>query len=140
MRPLVAVRIIDDRPFVAGLAAEEHRDAVMRIPSGAPQRLRMRRGQRTEIAPLVFGKVVTPDGRIVQINLSPPLPSVAAAERRETKIALLQWIEDILLAAANAGRLDVGLLVSPLRRERIEGPHLGMLLAAAALIMSAITD
>jgi hypothetical protein len=48
--------------------------------------------------------------------------------------------EDVLPSAANSRRRGVRFLQRPFRRERVEGPEFRMLLAAAALIVSSISD
>ena len=92
------------------------------------------------VPPDVRAEIVGPDRRIVEVDLPPPLPPVAPAECREAEEESLGRLEDVLLGAADPRRRDVRLPQGPLRREGLEGPDLGALLAAAALVVAAVAD
>ena len=86
--PFVAVRVVGQRLARAAFAAEDERHLLVAVPRGAAQRRDVRRGQRTHVAPFVCREVVGPDRRVVQIDLAPPLPAVAAAEGRKADVAV----------------------------------------------------
>src|SRR5688572_27781087 len=94
--------IIGKRLARAAFPAEHDRDLLVAVPRRAPQRRDVRRRQRAQIAPCVRRKVVSPDRRIVQINLAPPLPAVAAAEGGEADVTRADRVENVLRVAADA--------------------------------------
>src|SRR6185503_11764796 len=110
------------------------------VPRGTAQGRNVRCRERAHVAPGVGGEVVAPDRCIIEINLAPPLPAVAAAERRETNVAGTGRYERILGVATNAGRRSVRFPQCPFRRERIERPDFRALFAATALIVSAVAN
>src|SRR5262249_370140 len=95
---------------------------------------------RAEVAPGVLGQVVAPGGGVVQVDLAEPLPAVVAAEGGEAQEAPAGRVEDVLLGAADAGRRSVRLLQLPPGGGRVVGPGLGVLLAAAALVVAGPAD
>ncbi|GDY18831.1 hypothetical protein LBMAG56_01760 [Verrucomicrobiota bacterium] len=52
----------------------------------------------------------------------------------------MHGVEDVLLSAADAGREGVGFLEIPAGGAGIEGPGLGVLFAAAALVVAAVAE
>src|SRR5262249_40357713 len=65
------------------------------------------------------------------------LPSMIAAERSETYEPTVHGIVDVLLRAAHAGGRRIRLDQTPPIRRGLVGPHLGVLLTPAALVVSA---
>src|SRR5262245_52224402 len=112
----------------------------MRIPGGAPQRRDARGRQRPQIAPLIAIEVVSPDRRVIQVNLAEPVPAVIATERRKAQELIGVEVEDILLRAADARRGTVRLPQLPTVFEEVVGPCFGVLLPAATLIVAAPPD
>src|SRR5207244_4155902 len=83
---------------------------------------------------------VAPQGGIAQVDLAEPLPAMVAAEGREAQEAAADRVKHILLGAADARRRGVRLLERPLAGDGVEGPGLGVLLAAAALVVPTPAD
>ena len=138
--PLVAPRIVDQRSLVAGFTSEDDDHLLVAIPRCAPIGCQTRRWQGTHVLPAILGQIVRPDGGVVQVDFPPPLPAVAAAELGKADVAADRRSVDVLRVAADARRRRVGFLERPLGGLRVEGPDLGPLLAATALVVPAVTD
>src|SRR5262249_17250409 len=138
--PGVGERVVDEGALLAPLAAEQDDDLVVAVPGGAAQGADMGLRQRAAVAPGVAGEGVGPDRGVLQVDFSEPRPAGGAAEGGEAQEAVLGRVEDVLLGAADARRGVVGFLEDPACGGGVERPRLGVLLAAAALVVAAPAD
>lgn len=136
--PLIASRIVDQRPFVAPFAAEHDDDLLVAIPRRTAIRSQSRSRQRPAISPAVLAEVVGPHRRVIQIQLASPLPPMTTAEQRKPHIPPAHRVKHILVVAANPRRRRIRLLKRPLRGGQIKRPNLCPLLATTSLIVPAI--
>src|SRR5581483_4593989 len=139
-RPGVNVRVVEEGPVRAPFPGEDDGDLVVAVPGGAAQRRRVWGWRRPQVAPGVRAEVVAPDAGVVEVVLAEPVPAVTAAESGKAQEAPRDRVEDVLLGAADAGRRAVRLLQLPAHRDGVERPRLGVLLAAAALVVAAPAD
>src|SRR5437773_9966835 len=105
--------LIDQRSFVAPLAAEQHYTLIVRIPRCTAQRTYCGGWERSHVAPCVRIKIVGPHGRIVEVDLAPPLPTMAAAERGKTAVTSTPRVVHALLATADARPRHIPLVQGP---------------------------
>src|SRR5207245_8727866 len=73
-------------------------------------------------------------------DFAEPLPAVTTGEGRKTQEPVGRGVEDVLLGAADAGRRSVRLHQRPAGGDGITRPGLGVLLAAAALVVPTPAD
>ncbi len=124
---------------MASFPAEHHDLSLPAVPRGRAVARQPRGRDRPQVAPTVRGQVVGPDRRVVQVNLTPPLPAVVAAEEGKADVARPHRIVDILRVATHSRRRGVRLFQIPLPAQRVEGPDLRPLLASPALVVPAVT-